>query len=141
MPDNVAPVSFEQSEHRERRRVEREARLVDRFKTSYRGLHRVFAGHYGEGSPEVEALAYHLASAEAKLPTTREAMRLARYPGAGDRDPKRFAMGLWENVSVMQKHLTGAMDALEKLARNGGTTMADDDGDESVGFHDDDDDG
>ena len=29
-------------------------------------------------------------------------------------------MGLWENLSVLQKHLAGAMDSLEALARNGG---------------------
>ncbi len=107
-------------DHRERRTQERENRTVERFKTSSRGLRRVFGGHFSESSPEVEAVVYHLASAEAKLPTTREAIRLARYPGAGDRDPRRFAMGLWENLSVLHKHLQGAMDSLEKLARANG---------------------
>ena len=124
-------------DHRERRKKERESRTVERFKTSSRGLRRVFGGHFPESSPEVEAVVYHLASAEAKLPTTREAIRLARYPGAGDRDPRRFAMGLWENLSVLQRHLQGAMDSLEKLARdnapggrNGSPRSEDEDEDE-----------
>ena len=105
-------------EHRERRTTEREARLVARFKTSTKGLRRVFGKHFPDGNTEVEALVYHLASAEAKLPTTREAIRLARYPGAGDRDARRFAMGLWENISVLHTHLRRAMDSLEALSRN-----------------------
>ena len=110
--------------HRERRKNERETRTVDRFKTSTRGLRRVFGGHFPQSSPEVEAVVYHLASMEAKLPSTREAIRLARYPGAGDRDPRRFAMGLWENLSVIHKHVQGAMDSLEKLARDNGNSHA-----------------
>ena len=27
-------------------------------------------------------------------------------------------MGLWENLSILHKHLQGAMDSLEKLARD-----------------------
>jgi len=122
---------FSADDHRERRKNERESRTVERFKTSSRGLRRVFGGHFPESSPEVEAVVYHLASAEAKLPTTREAIRLARYPGAGERDPRRFAMGLWENLSILHKHLQGAMDSLEKLARDNGvrTPASDDDED------------
>ena len=105
------------AEHRERRRVEREARIVDRFKTSTRGLRRVFEKHFADQSRDVETLVYHLASAEAKLPSTRRAIRLARYPGAGDRDARRFAMGLWENLSVLDMHVRRAMEALENLAR------------------------
>jgi hypothetical protein len=132
MTDDLLPAD----DHRERRKHERESRTVERFKTSSRGLRRVFGGHFPESSPEVEAVVYHLASAEAKLPMTREAIRLARYPGAGERDPRRFAMGLWENLSILHKHLQGAMDSLETLARdnNGGRVAArgriDDDEDE-----------
>ena len=114
MTDDLLP----DDDHRERRKNERETRTVERFKTSAKGLRRVFGGHFPASSPEVEAVVYHLASAEAKLPMTREAIRLARYPGAGDRDPRRFSMGLWENLSVLHKHLQGAMDSLEKLARD-----------------------
>ena len=109
----------EAEDHRERRKNERESRTVERFKTSSKGFRRVFAGHFPESSPEVEAIVYHLASLEAKQAATQEALRLARYPGAGDRDPRRFAMGLWENLSIAHKHLTGAMESLEKLAQTG----------------------
>jgi hypothetical protein len=107
-------------DHRERRKVERESRTVERFKTSSKGFRRVFEGHFPDSIPEVEAIVYHLASLEAKQAATQEALRLARYPGAGDRDARRFVMGLWENLSIAHKHLTGAMESLEKLAQSGG---------------------
>jgi hypothetical protein len=129
MTDDLMP----DDDHRERRTQEREARTVERFKTSSKGLRRVFGGHFPDSTPEVESVVYHLASAEAKLPSTREAIRLARYPRAGDRDPRRFAMGLWENLSILHKHLQGAMDSLEKLARdnaeNGNGTARDEEDD------------
>ena len=120
MTDDLLP----DDDHRERRKNERENRTVERFKTSSKGLRRVFGGHFPASSPEVESVVYHLASAEAKLPMTREAIRLARYPGAGERDPRRFSMGLWVNLSILHKHLQGAMDSLEKLARDNGEGAA-----------------
>jgi hypothetical protein len=121
-------------DHREKRKNERESRTVERFKTSSKGFRRVFEGHFPNSSPEVEAIVYHLASLEAKQAATQEALRLARYPGAGDRDPRRFVMGLWENLSIVQQHLTGAMESLEKLAQagkngGGGTSSGPDDED------------
>ncbi len=105
-------------DHRERRRLERENRTVDRFKTSSKGFRRVFQGHFPDSIPEVEAIVHHLASLEAKQAATQEALRLARYPGAGDRDARRFVMGLWENLSIVQQHCAGAMESLEKLAQS-----------------------
>ncbi len=125
-------------DHRERRKQERENRTVDRFKTSSKGFRRVFEGHFPDSSPEVESIVHHLASFEAKQAATQEALRLARYPGAGDRDPRRFVMGLWENLSIVQQHLTGALESLEKLAqshapgtngKDGANNDADDDAD------------
>ncbi len=120
----MAAPSDGNAEHRERRRQERQTRTVEHFKASSRGLRRVFERHFPESSPEVEAIVYHLASAEAKLPSTREAIRLARYPGAGDRDPRRFALGLWENLSVLHRHLEGALESLEKLGSRPGNGRA-----------------
>ena len=106
MPEELNPGE----DHRERRKNERESRTVERFKTSSKGFRRVFEGHFPDSTPEVEAIVYHLASLEAKQAATQEALRLARYPGAGDRDPRRFVMGLWENLSIVQQHLTDFQD-------------------------------
>lgn len=103
-------------EHRKRKDEERGDRTLARFQVSTRGLRRVFEKHFPECSEDTEAAVFHLAKAEAQLPRLREAIRLARYPGAGDRGARRMAMGLWENLSFMQKHLAGAMAALENLA-------------------------
>jgi len=118
-------------DHRERRKNERETRTVERFKTSSKGFRRVFEGHFPDSSPEVESVVYHLASLEAKQAATQEALRLARYPGAGDRDPRRFVMGLWENLSIVHQHLGGAIDSLEKLAQAGGRNASSNGADES----------
>jgi hypothetical protein len=53
---------------------------------------------------------------EASLPSAREAIRLARYPKAGDRNPRRMALGLMENLSVLESHLRKANAALDELA-------------------------
>ena len=88
---------------------------VERFKTSAKGFRCVFTGHFPEKLNDVETLAFHLAQFEAHLPNTVEAIRLARYPGAGKRNPKRMALGLSENLSVLSRHLTKSIGALEKL--------------------------
>lgn len=91
-------------------------KTVDTFKVSHRGFRRVFSKHFGADNPEVETVAYHLAQIEAALPSTREAIRLARYPKAGDRNPRRMALGLMENLAVLQSNLRKANAALELLA-------------------------
>ncbi|MCE9636963.1 MAG: hypothetical protein K8T90_14765 [Planctomycetes bacterium] len=91
-------------------------KTVDTFKVSHRGFQRVFAKHFGAENPEVEAASYHLAKIEAALPSMREAIRLARYPKAGDRNPRRMALGLIENLTVLQSNLRKANEALELLA-------------------------
>jgi len=103
-------------EHRKRKDEERGDRTLARFQASTRGLRRVFEKHFPDKSEHVESAVFHLAKAEAQLPKLREAIRLARYPGAGDRGARRMAMGLWENLSFMQTHLSGAMTALENLS-------------------------
>ncbi len=105
-------------EHRMKRAKQREERTVARFRSSTQGLRRVFEKHFPERDGPVEELVYHLAKVEAQLPNLNKAIRLARYPGAGDRGARRFAMGLWENLSFIQKHLKDAMDALERLAHD-----------------------
>jgi len=92
---------------------------VDTFKVSLRGFRKIFAKHFGADNPGVETIAYHLAQVETSLPNTREAIRLARYPNAGNRNPKRFALGLQENLAVLESHLRRANEALEELARGG----------------------
>lgn len=112
--------------HKARADARREKRSVDTFRVSSRGFRRVFAKHFGEGNESVEAVAYHLAQVEAQLPNAREAIRLARYPGAGNRNPKRMALGLMENLSALESHLRRANDALQELARgsNGRSSAA-----------------
>lgn len=102
--------------HRARRDAERGQQTVDRFRTAARGFRGVLSGHFPDKVAEVETVAFHLAQVEAQLPTTVEAIRLARYPGAGRRDPRRMALGLCENLSVLQTHLCESICALEKLA-------------------------
>ena len=91
---------------------------VDTFRVSSTGFRRIFAKHFGAECEDVESVAFHLGKVEALLPVTREAIRLARYPGAGNRNPKRMALGLVENLSVMERHLREANAALGRLARN-----------------------
>jgi hypothetical protein len=90
---------------------------VDTFRVSSKGFRRVFSGHFGDAHEDIESVAFHLGQVEALLPTTREAIRLARYPGAGNRNPKRMALGLVENLSVLETHLREANKALGRLAR------------------------
>ena len=89
---------------------------VARFQTSSKGFRGVFGGHFPSKVVEVETLAFHLAQFEAQLPSAVEAIRLARYPGAGNRDPKRMALGLCENLSALKTHLNKSIGALETLA-------------------------
>ena len=103
--------------HKARVDARREKRSVDTFRVSSRGFRRVFAKHFGEANDSVEAVAYHLAQVEAQLPNAREAIRLARYPGAGNRNPRRMALGLMENLSALESHLRRANVALQALAR------------------------
>jgi hypothetical protein len=91
-------------------------KAVERFKQASKGFRGVFSGHFPKKVEEVETLAFHLAQFEAQLPNTVEAIRLARYPGAGNRDPRRMALGLCENLSVLKTHLTKSIGALETLA-------------------------
>src|SRR5262249_32688218 len=102
--------------HREQRNERRAQQAVERFRTSAKGFRGVFNGHFPEKVTEVETLAFHLAQFEAKLPNAVEAIRLARYPGAGNRNPKRMALGLCENLSVLNTHLSSSIRALEKIA-------------------------
>ena len=51
-----------------------------------------------------------------KVYSPLEAVRLARYPGAGNRNPKRMALGLCENLSVLKTHLSKSIGALEAIA-------------------------
>ncbi len=136
--------SSDTNDHREQRRKKREERIVDRFRTSSKGLRRVFEKHFEVGDRNVEAAVFHLASIEAKFDSMREAIRLARYPGAGDRNAPRFAMGLWENLSILHSHLGKSMDALEQLVRhsngsNDGEHLDDGDGEHLVDEDEDDD--
>jgi len=101
--------------HRRKLEKARGDRTVARFKASVKGLRRVFEKHFPGQESQIEALIYNLAKVEAQLPNARHAIRSARYPGAGDRGPKRFALGLWENLSFIERHLKQAMDALEVL--------------------------
>jgi hypothetical protein len=55
---------------------------------------------------------------EAQIPTAREAIRSARYPGSGDRNPRRMVMGLWENLSAIHNHMQSSIKCLEKLGSN-----------------------
>jgi hypothetical protein len=91
-------------------------KTVDTFRVAHKGFRRIFGKHFGSDHAAVEAVAFHLARIEASLPTVREAIRLARYPNAGNRNPKRFALGLSENLSALQAQLEHANRALEALA-------------------------
>ena len=103
--------------HKARVDARREKRSVDTFRVATRGFRKVFAKHFGETNEAVETVAYHLAQVEVQLPSAREAIRLARYPGAGNRNPRRMALGLMENLSALESHLRRANDALQHLAR------------------------
>ena len=89
---------------------------VEKFQTSSKGFRCVFGGHFPAKVEHVETLAFHLAQFEAHLPNAVEAIRLARYPNAGKRNPKRMALGLCENLSVLNRHLAKSIGALETLA-------------------------
>jgi hypothetical protein len=106
---------------RELKNEKRAHQAVARFRTSSRGFRGVFSGHFPKKIEEIETLAFHLAQFEAQLPNTLEAVRLARYPGAGNRNPKRMALGLCENLSVLKTHLSKSIGALEAIA-NGAKT-------------------
>ena len=101
---------------RERLNDRHAQQAVERFKISAKGFRSVFSGHFPKHMPEVETLAFHLAQVEAQLPNTVEAIRLARYPNAGRRDPRRMALGLCENLSVLRTHVARSIAALEKIA-------------------------
>lgn len=122
---NDAPVAREKpaanapSARKEANATRRGHRAVGTFRVSHKGIRRTFGRHFGEANPAVETLAYHLAQVEATLPTVLEAIRLARYPNAGNRNPKRFALGLRENLGALEGHLRHANQALKTLARNG----------------------
>lgn len=102
-------------EHRDRLTQEREQRILERFKVSTQGLRRVFEKHFSEEPILTETLIFHLAKVEAQLPNIQAALRSARYPGAGDRSPRRFALGLWENLRAYENHLRSATLCLERL--------------------------
>ncbi len=108
--------SAKSTAHRAKRDAERGQQAVERFRTSAKGFRGVLSEHFPTRVADVETVAYHLAQFEALLPTTVEAIRLARYPGAGRRDPRRMALGLCENLSVLQTHLCESICALESLA-------------------------
>ena len=101
--------------------IRRLPKSVDTFRVSSKGFRRVFSNHFTEAHDDVESVAFHLGQVEALLPSTREAIRLARYPGAGNRNPKRMALGLCENLSVLKTHLSKSIGALEAIA-NGAST-------------------
>ena len=101
---------------RERLNQAHAEQAVELFKMSCKGFRGVFGGHFPARLNEVETLAFHLAQFEALLPNVVEAIRLARYPGAGKRNPKRMALGLCENLSVLRSHLAKSIGALESIA-------------------------
>ena len=103
---------------KDRLATERTRKTVDTFKVSHKGFRKIFSKHFGDEHPSVEAVAYHLAKFEASLPSAREAIRLARYPKAGDRNPRRMVLGLRENIAVLQSHLAKATAALDALAKS-----------------------
>ena len=115
-PVKAASVPASETAARRERLNERHAQqAVERFRTSSKGFRGVFSGHFPAKPADVETLAFHLAQFEAHLPSAVEAIRLARYPGAGKRNPKRMALGLCENLSVLRGHLVKSIGALEKL--------------------------
>ena len=57
----------------------------------------------------------HRMSEVATTTNIQAALRSARYPGAGDRSPRRFALGLWENLRAYENHLRSATLCLERL--------------------------
>jgi hypothetical protein len=97
----AAPAHAPSAEHREQRNNKRAQQTVDRFRTSSKGFRGVFNGHFPDKTMEVETLAFHLAQFES---------------GAGNRNPKRMALGLCENLSVLKTHLSRSIGALETLA-------------------------
>ncbi len=111
---------------RARIRKEHAERTVARYKVSSKGLRRVFGTHFADKPEAVEALVFHLARLEATMPNTNDAIRLARYPGAGDRNPRRMAMGLWETLSVVEGHVRGAREALEDVVDANDEALEDD---------------
>jgi hypothetical protein len=113
-------------EHRKKQTHEREQRILGRFQASTKGLRRVFEKHFPDDDVLIEALVFHLAQVEAQIPTAREAIRSARYPGSGDRHPRRMVMGLWENLSAIHNHLRSSIQCLEKLGSDGLTADDDD---------------
>ncbi len=118
MSNEPAPLATAANAEMDPKAVARMHRSVDTFRVSARGFRRIFSHHFGEGNADVEAVAYHLGQVEAMFPTVREAIRLARYPGAGNRNPKRMALGLVENLSVLERQLREANAALCRLARS-----------------------
>lgn len=118
MSNEPAPNATAANPEMDPKAVARMHRSVDTFRVSARGFRRIFSHHFGEGNADVEAVAYHLGQVEAMFPTVREAIRLARYPGAGNRNPKRMALGLVENLSVLERQLREANAALCRLARS-----------------------
>lgn len=118
MSNEPAPHAPDANAEMDPKAVARMHRSVDTFRVSARGFRRIFSHHFGEGNADVEAVAYHLGQVEAMFPTVREAIRLARYPGAGNRNPKRMALGLVENLSVLERQLREANAALCRLARS-----------------------
>jgi hypothetical protein len=125
-PEESTPMTPDQNtaERKERLADRRAQKSVDTFRVSLKGFRRSFSKHFGDGNTSVEALAYHLAQVEASLPNVREAIRLARYPNAGNRNPKRFALGLMENLSALESHLRQASNELETLASGRSKTVA-----------------
>lgn len=101
---------------KERLAEARGKKTVDTFRVAQKGFRTTFGKHFGTSTPSVETVSFHLARLEAALPTLREALRLARYPKAGNRNPKRFALGLMENLSAVQSHIAHANAALDCLA-------------------------
>lgn len=111
-------------EHRDRLTHEREQRILERFKVSTQGLRRVFEKHFADEPILTETVIFHLAKVEAQLPNIQAALRSARYPGAGDRSPRRFALGLWENLRAYENHLRSATLCLERLLESSDEEIA-----------------
>ena len=109
-------IAGEREEYRRRKAEERGDKTLARFQSSTKGLRKIFEKHFPGKQGEGARVVFHLAKAEAQLPNVREAIRLARYPGAGDRGARQFVMGLWENLRFLERHLTSATAALEGLA-------------------------
>ena len=107
--------------HRVRTAQRQANTTVETYRTSSRGLNRVFAHILPLEDPSAGMAAarasHHLAEVEALLPRLREAIRSCRYPGAEHGDPAALVWGLWSHLSETLLHVRGALQSLEVLGQ------------------------